>query len=386
VERTWAERGARLHLLALDWAKAFDSIDPAALLDALRRFGLPLELRQAVAAIYTDRAFIVRDSGCTSTARQQMSGICQGCPLSPFLFIIVMTVIMFDATAKLGVPAAEAYRQGTLYDILYADDTLLLGTSADNVSELAAMVERIGADYGMKLHWGKTQALAIGTDDGISAPGGGKLQAATSLQYLGAVINRDRRLDSEVSRKVGIAKSDFRELSKVWNHANVPVKEKLEFFHALIMSRLEYGLSSVWLVTAQRRRLDGFYARCLRRILRIQPSFLSRISNASVFATAGVQPFTEQLRQRQLILLGKVARSSADGPLRRDTFIPGPNLPLIGSTVRRVGRPRQDWTTELLKTCDNKLGRPQLQQLLSDGKRWKTWCKQNCGESQVVGR
>ena len=102
----------------------------------------------------------------------------------------------------------------------------------------------------------------------------------------------------------------------MWNHANVPVKEKLEFFHALIMSRLEYGLSSVWLVTAQRRRLDGFYARCLRRILRIQPSFLSRISNASVFATAGVQPFTEQLRQRQLILLGKVARSSADGPLR----------------------------------------------------------------------
>jgi hypothetical protein len=297
-----------------------------------------------------------------------------------------MTVIMFDATAKLGVAAAEAYRQDTIYDILYADDTLLLGTSADNDSELAAVVERIGADYGMTLHWGKTQALAIGTDDGISAPGGGKLQAATSLQYLGAVINRDGRLDSEVSRKVGIAKSDFRELSKLWNHANVPVKEKLEFFHALIMSRLEYGLSSVWLVTAQRRRLDGFYARCLRRILRIQPAFLSRVSNASVFATAGVQPFTEQLRQRQLILLGKVARSSAEGPLRRDTFIPGSILPVIGSTVRRVGRPRQDWTTELLKVCENKLGRPQLQQLLSDGRQWKTWCRQKCDESQVVRR
>ena len=106
---------------------------------------------------------------------QGLSGIWQGCPLYPFLLIIVMTAIMFDATAKLGVSATEAYIQGTLYDILYADDTLLLGTSADNVSELAAMVERIGADYGLTLHWGKTQAMAIGTDDAILAPGGGEL-------------------------------------------------------------------------------------------------------------------------------------------------------------------------------------------------------------------
>ena len=55
VERAWSDRGARLHLLALDWQKAFDSIDPSALLNALRRFGLPSKFRQAVEAIYTER-------------------------------------------------------------------------------------------------------------------------------------------------------------------------------------------------------------------------------------------------------------------------------------------------------------------------------------------
>ena len=70
-----------------------------------------------------------------------MSGICQGCPLSPFLFIIVMTVVMFDATAQLGVAAAQAYKESNQYDILYADDTLLVGTSAANVCEFAAAVD-----------------------------------------------------------------------------------------------------------------------------------------------------------------------------------------------------------------------------------------------------
>ncbi len=91
--------GAEGHLLALDWRKAFDSIDPAALLNALRRFGLPPHFLRVVDAIYTDRSFVVKDSGHTSEARKQFSGICQGCPLSPFLFVMVMTVIMHDAVA-----------------------------------------------------------------------------------------------------------------------------------------------------------------------------------------------------------------------------------------------------------------------------------------------
>jgi hypothetical protein len=301
----------------LDWRKAFDSIDPAALLDALRRFGLPLKFRQAVEAIYTDRVFIVTDSGQTSQPRRQMSGICQGCPLSQFLFIIVMSIIMHDSIAKLGETSSQAYNKGALYDILYADDTLLIGTSATNVAEFAEMVEKTGAQYGMTLHWGKTQAMSMGTNDCIVLPGGTDIQSQSSLQYLGAVISSDGRLDSEVSRKIGAAKADFHQLAKLWSHANVPTKDKLKFFHALVASKLQYGLSSMWLVTAQRRRLDGFYARCLRKILRIQPAYYSRVPNARVFELSEVRPFTQQLLQKQLVLLGKVARSPASSTMRR---------------------------------------------------------------------
>ena len=52
MERACADRGGSLHSLALDYRKTFDSIDPSALLNALRRFGLPLQFQTAISAIY----------------------------------------------------------------------------------------------------------------------------------------------------------------------------------------------------------------------------------------------------------------------------------------------------------------------------------------------
>ena len=186
------------------------------------------------------------------------------------------------------------------------------------------------------------------------------------MTYLGAVIYGDGRADSEISRTIGAARADYYQLQKLWNHASVSVRDKLQFLHALIVSRLIYGLSTVWLVTAQRRRLDGFYARCLRRILRIPAAYVSRVSNTKVLLQAGVKPFSEQLLFRQLALLGKVARSPTENPLRKDTFVPGSVTPQIGRTMRRVGRPRQNWTEMLMKVGEARLGAAEHKRLLPD--------------------
>ena len=101
IERAWEKKHGQLVSLALDWAKAFDSISPDSLSKALGRFGVPPRMLRVIRAIYSNRIFQVRDAGSTSTAYQQHFGICQGCPLSPFLFVMVMTVLMHDAKRQL---------------------------------------------------------------------------------------------------------------------------------------------------------------------------------------------------------------------------------------------------------------------------------------------
>ena len=52
-------------MVALDWRKAFDSVNVHCLLDALRRLGIPSQLIQLIAALIRDRSFTVSDCGVT---------------------------------------------------------------------------------------------------------------------------------------------------------------------------------------------------------------------------------------------------------------------------------------------------------------------------------
>ena len=123
VEGAWAERGGSAVLLALDWAKAFDPICLDALFTTLRRFGAPEPFSHMVQNLHKNRTFFVQDSGARSRLLQQHAGVCQGCPLSPLLFIISMTVLMHDDRAELRKRSGRQPRNACLGEFLYAGDT-----------------------------------------------------------------------------------------------------------------------------------------------------------------------------------------------------------------------------------------------------------------------
>ena len=144
--------------MALDWPKAFDSISPKNLVHALRRFGLPCA---TLCATFTKgRRFTVRDWGHQSRPHAQQFGISQGCPLSPVLFSMLMTV-------------------------------------------------RISANYGLLFNWRKLEVLPVGCDAFISKPDGQFIECKGSVFCLGAVLAADGSVGSEVNRRLGLARADF---------------------------------------------------------------------------------------------------------------------------------------------------------------------------------
>ena len=92
-----------------------------------------------------------------------------------------------------------ATENGKLADLLYADDTLVMGESADHVSEYGGAIEKAGAMYGMSLRWKKTQALSVCTEDRISRPDGSLVEENGSLEYLGTLLTADGKVDSGIS-------------------------------------------------------------------------------------------------------------------------------------------------------------------------------------------
>jgi len=264
-----AQRNGKLVVLALDWQKAFDSIDPDAMIAALRRFGLPNHVLEMIRAIYSDRHFRVRDCGHTSRSRPQGAGISQGCPLSPFLFVMLMTVLMSDAQAKLPQSDKDRAATGILASLLYADDTLLLGVEEASLQRFMAAVAEVGATYGLQLHWGKLQQLNVRCNARLRQPSGTPITPNEQLTYLGGIISDDGR----IQKSLGLAQGSFRELSRVWKHSSMGRRRKLLLFNALVVPRLMYALQVAWLNKAERRKLDGFQNRCLRSLWGIKPVF-----------------------------------------------------------------------------------------------------------------
>ena len=146
-------------------------------------------------------------------------------------------------------------------------------------------------------------------------------------------------------------------LSKVWTHSACTWPKKLRIYNALIESKLLYSVSatsSMCLTVAETRRLDGFQNRCIRKILGIKPSFISRVSNAAVLEKSKHPAASSMLRKRQLQLFGKIFRCPENHPLRLASFVPGlSSKPATEMYVRRRGRPAKEWIPEMIKQALN---------------------------------
>ena len=131
-------KGERGLFLLLDWEKAFDKLSHEWLFTALRAMKIPNEIMQIIEGLYKNPTFYVEVEGIKSSTGKQETGIRQGCPLSPYLFILVMDrifeIIPYVAKEhwdelKIALPehqrGAVAGTLKTFRALLYADDTLL---------------------------------------------------------------------------------------------------------------------------------------------------------------------------------------------------------------------------------------------------------------------
>jgi len=377
IEDIFESKNGHGIFLALDWAKAFDTISVEGLLVSLQRFGVPAPFVAMVKGIYSNRCFKVRDSGHTSSTHPQHFGIIQGCPLSPFLFSILMTVLIYDAKSKFLQERPGHTSHWMLDEILYADDTMLIGKDVETLQTYMDCIRECGRTYGLSLNAGKLESLFFNCDGELFNETGERIPHKQNLKYLGAILNADGRCTSEVARRVGAAKSEFDLLKQCWQHACLSTGRKAKLYDSLVLSKLLYGLESVALSTNDARRVNGFHAACCRKMLRISSAYVSRVSNSYVLQQVGSQPLTTMLLNRQLKFFGSLARRHNDDPARRLLFQPD-TVNVVQQACRRQGRPRKSWKQEMSKHAHVMAGTEPLCSIIQNEATWKRAVDKYC--------
>ena len=279
-----------LHILSLDWRQAFDSLDHTAMLQALKRFGLSTLMLAAIAAIYEAPTFTTRGFQDHTAEGNVKAGIRQGCPLSPYLFVIVLTVIFADIDQDLmdkGTPRNTWSSINPVYDLEYADDTLLFARTIPQLQSFLSSVETIASEYGMKLNNTKTELLTKTPNEPttLKFENGEGVPTTPQLKYLGSMIAWEHPFQVAFLHRSGLAETAYKKLRLVWN-SRLPAKTKLRMFRSTFGAILMYGLDSLTLTPKDLKRIDGFWFRFLRRVVGIKAAFYSRITNDEVYRRA----------------------------------------------------------------------------------------------------
>ena len=153
----------------------------------------------------------------------------------------------------------------------------------------------------------KTVVIHIHSEADLMQPSGNKIKKVDRVVYLGSILVSSASAEPELSRRLGEANGSFKTLDACWKHTNIKTERKIQIYLACVVSKLMYCLDSLWLLQGDIQRLDGFHAKCLKRILKIEPSYVSRVSNDFVLKSANQDQLSVLLKKRQNELFQKIA-------------------------------------------------------------------------------
>ena len=155
--------------------------------------------------------------GRTSAWKTQTTGIRQGCTLSPYLFIILMTVIFHDVhDDPVFQKEIEQDRpiNNDIDEVLYADDTILCSTTESSAQKLLHRVEEISALFGLNLNKDKCDAISTNPNSGgIRFINGEKVKRKNETKYLGCKLNYKSDLNVELGKRIS-------ETTYTWKNLN----------------------------------------------------------------------------------------------------------------------------------------------------------------------
>ena len=91
--------------------------------------------------------------------KSQFAGISQGCPLSPVLCVMVMSVLIADAHQDLIEQIGDDAK--FVSGILYADDTLIVDERGDLAGIYMNFILKQCDYYGLTFNWDKIPIITI---------------------------------------------------------------------------------------------------------------------------------------------------------------------------------------------------------------------------------
>lgn len=268
------------YLCFIDYTKAFDCVRWRDMWLILGEMGIPRHLISMIKNLYDYNVAYVRlESGLTDPFRVGQ-GVRQGCLLSPLLFNIYGEWIMRKALEGWNGGITLGGRK--ISNLRYADDTTIIASSEEELTELFQKIEDISKDVGLQINKNKTKVMIVDRRNN-NRPDKKKInniKTVNTFIYLGALVSNGGGSSHEIRRRSAIAKEAMTRLTTIWKSHQINLVTKVNLVKSLVFSVFLYGAECWTLRESDKEKIDAFEMQCWRRMLRIP--WTERRTNQSI--------------------------------------------------------------------------------------------------------
>ena len=259
---------------------AFDSLDRNSLWNILKTIGIPPKLVDIIKTLYSSTHSVVRVNGTISEAFSISSGVRQGCVLAANLLNTATDRILNNTTQAMTLGVNYDDSGQLITDLDYADDIIIFADLLDTLKDALFIFNEQSKKLRLHVNWSKTKLQSFSP-----------VTTTDNFTHIGSTIASNNSSLNDVNRRIAIATSTMSNLSSLWTSSRLSLALNMRLYNSLIITIITYSSASWTLTKAQKKRLDAFNTKSLRRILGVR--WYDYVTNASILIRTGQPPLND---------------------------------------------------------------------------------------------
>ncbi|UYV63640.1 hypothetical protein LAZ67_2005138 [Cordylochernes scorpioides] len=160
IQLSLRKKRGKLYVFFVDLRKAFDTVPHSLLWKKLYNLGISYQFISTIKSYYEQATIAIRWKGSFTESIKINSGVLQGEPLSPLLFILFITDLI-EIYNNSDLPSVNLPEFGDIHLLLYADDIAIIGESRINLQKKIKILKEYLDENLMTLNESKSKIMVF---------------------------------------------------------------------------------------------------------------------------------------------------------------------------------------------------------------------------------